>query len=207
MKKSTQNKINKLYLKVFCLKQEFDSLIGEIKSEYNSAEAKFKEIEEKYNATDYPSDSLQDKYDTAEEKMDELQQLVDDLEYCDFGDYLGTIEPYCDGIPEEIQPVKLNEKPKIPNEFKLHVIKREHIKSSNTFVLHLEVWTDIYPIPVAYAVYWDAKSHQWHECLDSKLPWLGGGKLYKQYIETCDSLYSQLFNSTEDLTATYEREA
>ena len=179
-------------------------MLEEIESERDSAQTKFDDIEAKYDAVEEPSEALQDRYDKAENDLDELQTLYDDITCYDLSDIIAVLQNYAD-VPDEYKTPKLSESPKIPNEFYVHVTKREYIRSSKTHVLHMEVWTDIKPFPSPYSVFWSDAEQSWVES-EGGLPWLGGGDLYKQWMEYNQNLFSQLYNDKQDYTATFTRQ-
>lgn len=206
MKKALQNKINKFYCKCYTLQTEFEQLRAEIEAEAEAAQEKFNELDDKYNETEIPSDALQDKWEKAEELSNEMEDLVCALMDVAIQETLDALENYTCDLPEDLT-VKLKEKPKTPNKLIITVDKKEFIEKTNQFFLTLLMHTDAAPYPVKHRVYWDADANAWkHDFTNSaSLPWLGGGDLYKEYITQKDALYTQMFNSTDKLTATFTR--
>lgn len=206
MKKALQNKINKFYCKLYTLQMEFEQLHAEVQAEADAAEEKFNEVEVKYNDAEIPSDALEERYNKAEELNEEMQNVLCALDDVTIEDAINSLEEYTCDLPEDLT-VKLKEKPKTPNKLIITVDKKEFIEKTNQFFLTLLMHTDAAPYPVKHRVYWDADANAWeHDFTNSaSLPWLGGGDLYKEYIIQKDALYTQMFNSTDKITATFTR--
>lgn len=204
MKKGLQTKINQLYGKIFRLNQEYNEFEELIKAEHKLLEAKYTELEKKYEEEENPSDSLIERLEKAEEDFNELDELLSGIDDYSFSEILSGLKDYIDGKAEEYKQKELSDKPKNPSRIYIKVEKREFFEQNNGFILHLVLWTNIAPYPLPYKASWSEADNAWLPLNKEyeKLPWLGGGNMYKYFIDKKNLIFSNLYNGTAPSIAT-----